>query len=548
MLLGKRCVDRSILKLKVVFVFLLSAFCLFASVNCQASQLIFGLDTAPDRLIPIKIKSPQTFPVSMQIFEGLFDLNEEGKVIPKIIQKWDTKDYKTWILHVREGVYFHRSPIFKNGTREVTATDVFYSVTRFCSSDSYPAFLLTDSVKGAKEFNQGKTGHVSGLKVVDRYTLKVELVRPIRFFLNTISTAWICVFPREMLSKEFSEKAGLSIAVGTGPYNLKSRTENEIVLEKNEQYWNKNDKPQIDKIVFKVVSNDQSRFVNLQRGNIDMMVLPSSLFPSVFDRNGILKERTGKKFRLKLATTFNSHFIGINNKLVPDVNLRRAMFWGTDREKMINTILYGYADQTGGTIPPGMNGYRPPFGKNLFDPEKAKSYLKITQYKGEPLELFVHDIGNSEQIGQIFQAQMARIGIKISLKKMDFNSVINRMVKGDCQLFSMFLEYVWSSPEPILINIFSTSKIPVPNFFQFSRPGVDKMLAHLYEIRDERESVNYCADISARIMEYAPAVFLYKQKYVVLYPRNMTGLEINGNNHYFLEKVRIDKGFEQNKK
>ena len=70
------------------------------------------------------------------------------------------------------------------------------------------------------------------------------------------------------------------------------------------------------------------------------------------------------------------------------------------------------------------------------------------------------------------------------------------------------------------------------------------MLAHLYEIRDEKESIKYCADISDNIMKDAPAVFLYRQKYVVLYPKNMTGLEITGNNHYFLEKVRIERGSE----
>lgn len=269
--------------------------------------------------------------------------------------------------------------------------------------------------------------------------------------------------------------------------------------------------------------------------------LPSSLFTSVFDKNGTLKDSVGNKFRLNLAETFNSHFIGINNKLVPDVNLRRAMFWGTDRGKMIDAILYGYGDQTGGTIPPGMNGYQSRFKNSLFDPEKAKFYLNKSQYKGEPLDLFVHDIGNSEQIGQIFQSQMARLGIKINLKKMDFNSVLNKMIKGDCQLFSMFFEYVFSSPEPILINLYSSSKIPVPNFMQFSKPEVDKMLAHLYEIRDEGESIKYCTDISARVMEDAPAVFLYRQKYVILYPKNMSGLEISGNNHYFLEKVSIDR-------
>ena len=540
MCFGRRYVFGSVLKLQIA-VLIVSVTVLLTWVNCQATQLVFGLDTSPDRLIPITIKNPQTFPVSMQVFEGLFDLSEEGKVIPKIVERWETKDYKTWIFHVRKGAYFHTSPIFKGGAKEVTAEDVFYALTRFCSADAYSSFLLTDSIKGAREYNQGKIGHVIGLKVMDKYRLQVELVQPERFFINRISTAWICVFPREADRKEFSDRMGLSMAVGTGPYTLESRTESEIVLRKNEKYWDKKNMPQVDRIVFRVIRNDQNRFVNLQRGNIDMMVLPNSLFPSVFNQNGTLKEKIGKRFNLKLAATFNTHFIGINNRLVPDADLRRAMFWGTDRKEMINAILYGYADQTGGTIPPGINGYQPPFGENLFDPEKSRAFLKKSNYRGEPLSLLIHDIGNSEQIGQIFQVQMSRIGIKINLKKMDFSSVLNMMVKGDCQLFSMFFEYVFSSPEPILINLYSTSKIPVPNFFQFSKPAVDKMLAHLYEIIDERESLKYCARIEAKIMEDAPAIFLYRQKYVILYPKDMTGLEVSGNNHYFLEKVRIAK-------
>jgi len=272
-----------------------------------------------------------------------------------------------------------------------------------------------------------------------------------------------------------------------------------------------------------------------------MMVLPNSLFASVFNRDGTLKKDSIGRHQIKIAATFNTHLVGINNKTVPDVNLRRAIFWGTNRQVIIDSLLYGYAEETGGPVPPGMNGYRPPFGNKLFDPEKAKAYLKKSAYRGEPLELLVHDIAQSEQVGQIFQAQMADIGIRILLKKLDFNSVINRIVKGDCQLFSKFFEFVFSSPEPVLINLFSTSKIPVPNFFQFSNPLVDKMLRSLYDMKNETESVEYCARISATIMEDAPADFLYRQKYVILYPKEMTGLEISGNNHYFLEKLRLKK-------
>ena len=67
------------------------------------------------------------------------------------------------------------------------------------------------------------------------------------------------------------------------------------------------------------------------------------------------------------------------------------------------------------------------------------------------------------------------------------------------------------------------------------------MLESLYDLKDEKASVRFCADIEARVMEDAPSIFLYRQKYVLLYPPNMTGLEISGNNHYFFEKIIIKK-------
>jgi len=520
---------------------LLLGILVFLSGACRpagVSQLIFGLASSPERLVPITLRNPETSPISMQIFEGLFDLTEEGEVVPRLIERWETKDYQTWTFHVRKGVYFHSSPIFQNETREVTADDIIYSLTRFSSPEAFPSFLLTDSITGAREYNQGKAKYVAGLKLIDTYTLVVELLRPQRFFLNCLSTAWICVFPKELDRKEFSDRVGLSIAVGTGPYALESRTENEVVLKKNERYWDRNNIPKIDKIFFRVIRSDQVRFANLQKGNINMMILPNSLFQAAFNRDGTLKESLRDKYKIKGVPSFNSHFIGINNKLVPDVNLRRAMFWGTNRDEMIKTILFGYADETGGTIPPGMNGYSPPFG-NVFDLEKAKVFLRKSNYKGEPLKFLVHEIGNSEQIGQIFQAQMSKIGINVVLEKLDYNSLINRMIKGEAPLFSMFVEYVFSSPEPVLINLFSTSKIPVPNFFQFSNKSVDKMLEELYDMKDEREAVRYSAEIESKVMDDVPAIFLYRQKYVILYSNNMEGLELSGNNHYFLEKLRF---------
>ena len=506
----------------------------------NAAQLVFGLDTTPERLIPIKIKNPQTAPVSMQIYEGLFDVNEQAKVIPRIVEKWETGDFKTWVFYVRKGVYFHKSPIFQDGQREVTAKDVVYSLTRYCSADSYWSFLLLEHIEGAKVFNEGKADTVSGLKVLDSYRLQVNLVKPVPFFINYISSPAIAVFPEELGRKQYAEQNGLSMAVGTGPFAFESMSETEVVLKKNDRYWNREYQPVLDTILFRVINNDQTRLVNLKRNNIDVMVLPTSLFQAVLNKDGSLKRQYEKNYHIKSIETFNSHFIGINNRQVTDINLRRAMFWGTDRRRISKYILYDYGQVTAGTVPPGLNGYMPPLETPLYNLEKARKYLEKSNYKGEPIELVVHNLANSEQIGQIFQSQMAEIGINIVLKKEDFGSAINRIVKGESPLFSMFFEYVFSSPEPILINLFSTAKIPVPNFFAFSNPAIDEMLAKLYSFEKPQASVDYCSDIEATVMKDVPGIFLYRQKYIVLYRNQYTNLEVSGNNHYFMEKIRAN--------
>jgi ABC-type transport system substrate-binding protein len=149
----------------------------------------------------------------------------------------------------------------------------------------------------------------------------------------------------------------------------------------------------------------------------------------------------------------------------------------------------------------------------------------------------VHELANSEQIGQIFQQQMKAIGVRIKLTKLDFNSVLSRMVKGDAALFSMFFEYVFSSPEPILFNLFTTAKRPVPNFWQFSNLGIDKEIESLRSVASRDESIKKSAAIEKAIMDESPAIFLYRQKYVVMYSKKFEGLVVNGHGHYQLEKL-----------
>lgn len=515
--------------------FLLS--CSSQTGNSQ-NQLLIGLDSEPERLNPITLKDPKTFKIAWQIYEGLIGLDEYGHVIPKIAEKWETEDNKTWIFHIRKGIKFHTSDIFDtpDKTRTVTAHDVLYSYTRFCSAESFSSFVLIDSIKGAKDFNAKKANSVKGLKVIDDYTFQIELNKPEPFFINRITTPWIAIFPKEAENDKFKDRWGFQIAVGTGPYQLISNTDNEVILEAHNNYWDKGRVPKVAKLVYRIIKNDQLRFSQLQRNNINLMELPSTLFPLVFDNDGTLKEKYMRNFTIKPVSTFNTHFIGMNLKKVQDVHLRRAMFYGTNRDKMVQQILYGYGEVIGGAVPPGMNGYVPKY-ENLYNLEKAREELKLSQYNGKEIELLVHDLANSEQIGQVFQKQMNDIGIKIKLVKLDFHSVIGKIIKGDTELFNMFMEYVFSSPEPLLINFFSTAKIPVPNFWNYSNKHVDKELEELRNITNRTSSVRRCNKIEKVITNDVPAIFLYRQKNVVMFSDEFRNLQLNQHNHFMFEVI-----------
>lgn len=510
----------------------------------EANRFVIGIESEPERLDPLTIKNPKTFILSWQIYEGLLGLDEAGNIIPVLAEKWETQDSKTWVFHIRKNATFHTSDIFgaPAKTRPVTAQDALWSYTVFCSSGAYSSFLLTDSVAGCADYNAGKAASVTGLKALDDHTLQITLNKPEPFFLNRLTTPWIAVFPKEAMGPAVKDKWGLELAVGTGPYRLKSLSSSEIVLEKNPDYWDKARLPGVTNLVYRVIKNDQIRFAELNKKKIDLMLLPTQLFPTVLDKKGELAEKYRSDFQIKTLETFNSHMIGINTVKVPDVHLRRALYFGTNRDAIVENVLYGFGEVTGGTIPSGMSGYVSPFdAKRLYDPKLAKEELKKSKYRNEELELFIHDLAGSEQVGQIFQQQMKELGVQVKLIKLDFNSVINRIVKGDAPLFSMFLEYVFSAPEPILSNFFTTAKRPVPNFWQYSNPRIDQEIESLRTIADRSASIRKSSAIEREIMDDVPANFLYRQKYAAMYSRKFAGLVVNGHSHFQLEKLRTAK-------
>jgi len=512
----------------------------------EGHELSFAIENELTNLDPIKSQEPYSLQVIGQIFEGLVSLDGHNQMVPVLAESWShNKDFTVWQFKIRKGVYFHEDDCFgPRRTREVSAQDVLYSFQRIVSKESYPAFVLADIVKGVGDFQTGKASDVSGFRVVGGDVFEVELQKPEAFFLHRITSPWFCVFPKEAVSLG-PDVFGRTNGIGTGPFLLKQRSDTEVVLEKNAHYW-RSTEGNLERLRFKVIKNEQIRLSELRNGNISMMRLPVSLIPGVLATSGSrpdefrLKPPFDRDFNVGAFPTFNSHFIGFNCDKM-DVHLRRAISFALDRNEIVKAITNGSGLLSTGTVPAGLLGYQPPYNGDIFDLERAKAELKQSTFNANTMtvDLLVHEKDNTELLGQLVQSQLQKIGLKVAIRKMDYNAVVDRMIKGETQAFALALEYVFSAPQPILINIFDSAKIPVPNFWHYRNPKVDADLEKLRHVDDQTKANAMCQRIEKQTIEDAPAAFLYQLRNLVIVRKNISGVAFNGHSIPLLWQVRV---------
>ncbi len=510
----------------------------------KKAELVVGVENDLTNLDPIKSQEPYSLRVIGQIFEGLVTLNSKNELEPALAEKWSPNaTFDTWTFEIRKGVFFHDDDCFGTArTREVTAQDVVDSFQRIVSKDSYPAFVLADALLGVKEFQEGKAASVSGLRVVGPKTVEMKLQQPEPSFLHRITSPWFTVFPKEAVALG-PDVFGRTKAIGTGPFKLVSRTDNEVVLERNPRYW----RPQsgnLERVSFRVIKNEQIRFSELKNGNLGLMVLPPALTPAAIAEgplpNGTYKLKPGfENFAVRGYPTFNSHFIGFNCDNL-DVHLRRALSLAINRQEILKTIVQGTGVITSGTVPPGLLGYQPPYSGDIFDLAKAREELKQSSFKPatQKVELLVHEKDSTELLAQLIQSQLKQIGVEISIQKLDYNAVVGRMIKGDTQAFALSIEWVFSAPEPILNNIFNSAKIPVPNFWHYRNAEVDKRFVELRSVGDRAKANAIAQAIEKQVVDEAPAAFLYQTHNLLIYRSNIDNASVNGHSIPLLWEAR----------
>lgn len=442
--------------------------------------------------------------VSARIFNGLVRFDEESKVIPDLAESYSTsRDGKRYRFNLRKGVRFH------NG-REFRAKDAKYSFERVLNPNTRsPRTWLFDRILGAREFMNGESPNVRGIRVLNDYTVEIEITEPFGPFLNLLAMPSACIVPSDEAEKEgFS-----SNPVGTGPFKVKEwKRGRELLLSANDDYFDK--RPKIKGIVYRIIPEDLTAIAEFESGNLDVIGVPSTEFRRYSESpkwSGLMMKSSG----------LNTFYLGLNCQRLPfdDKRVRQAINYAIDRERILKTILEGRAELAAGSIPPlllegGNKGYG-------YDPEKARALLKEAGVeKGFGFKIYQGVDQDTADIMEVVQQYLKDIGINTEIVQLEWSAFKDAINKGEADSFWLSWKADYPDPENFLFPVFHSSNWGAAgNRARFKDPHIDEVIEEAQREPDEGRRNALYSEAERMTIEEAPWVFFWhKNDYIIHQP------------------------------
>lgn len=357
----------------------------------------------------------QNWSMIKSLFDGLMDYEPGTTNLRKEIAEDYTisDDGKTFTFKLRKGVKFH------NG-RELNADDVKYSIERVVNPKTQsPGAGFFGSIVGFEDASAGKAEALSGITVVDPYTIKFELSRPDATFLHVLALNFAHIVPKEEV-----EKYGADFGkhpVGSGAFKMTEWTLGQrIVFERFKDYYNPS-LPKLDQITFEVGQEPVVALLRLQNGEVD--IPGDGIPPAKFIE--VTKDPNFKDLIIQ-GGQLHTGYVTMNVKIKPfdNVKVRQAVNMAINKDRIVR-IINGRAVPANQPLPPSMPGYAKDYKGYPYDPEKAKALLaEAGVADGFETELFVANTDPQPRIAQAIQQDLAAIGIKASIKSLAQANVI----------------------------------------------------------------------------------------------------------------------------
>ncbi len=484
----------------------------------EGDWLIYHIGAEPATLNPITATDAyESIVNSGNIYETLVKRdNETLEIIPLLADRWEiSEDKLVYTFSIKRGIKWHDGIQF-------TSHDVVFSYEK-----------IMDPKVDAPAL-RGYYKDIKRVEALDDYTVRFTYARP--YFLALEFCGGMNIVPKHIFENgDFNTNPAGRQPIGTGPYRfLKWETGKEIVLERNESYWGK--KPNIKRIVFKIITDPTVTLQVLKRGEIDF----SGLTPIQWSRQ-TSSERFKKHFEKLSYFTPNYSFIGwnTNTPFFKDKRVRTAMTYLVNRKLILEKILYNLGEVV--TNPFYINS--PEYDKSIkpypYDPLKAKQLLDQAgwvDHDGDGIRdkegvkfgfefLLPSGSVTGEQISTILKEELKKVGIKMNIRRLEW-AVFTKQLderKFDAVTLSWAMG-VESDPYQIW---HSSQAERGSNFVGFKNKEADQLIEKARTEFNRKKRIELYRRFAEIVYQDQPYTFLFCRKSTVALQRRFKGVKVH---------------------
>ena len=378
--------------------------------------------------------SAVNFPVIKNLYDSLIEYTPEGEAIPWLATEWTIADDNASVtLTLRDDVTFHSGA-------PLDSTAVATTLEKAADPELGKNLFATMSI-------------VSNWETPDASTVTINFNAPTADRQITDLLQFLSVIDPSGIDDVANTPAG------SGPFMLESRSlGTEINLVANPDYWGEG--PFVDGIHLTVFDDPDAASAALEEGTIDLIY-------NVSGREGKRLEEAG--FNLVLGPGPLVQVLRINPNKGPFQNqtFRQGMIYMLNREAILEVGYAGIGEVTVLPWAPNSAAVDPSFNETYaYNPERAQELFAesgLSEAEMSDFSMLVNSASaETVAISQLFQADLASVGINIELELLEGAEMTDRLLAGEFDVLFGGIGNVQKFPTRVATNsIYRTAANPV---------------------------------------------------------------------------------------
>jgi peptide/nickel transport system substrate-binding protein len=322
------------------------------------------------------------------VFDSLTEVAADGSLIGELAIDWEaTPDAKTWTFNLRQGVTFHNGKPFG-------ADDVIES-------------LQLHVAEGAKSAAQPIVAAISEMKKTGEHQVQFTLEAGNADFPYLMSDYHLLMYPAGQIEEAIAK------GIGTGLYEVTSFEPGvRMTARRVDSHYKGDSAGFFDELEYIAINDSTARMNALMTGQVD------AINRIDFKTEALLK--ANPMIRIQEVTGNQHYTFPMLTKVDPftDVNIRRALKYGINRQELVDKILLGHGLAGNDTpIGPANQYFHSEMEPLTYDLDKAKFYLKEAGLTELNIDLNVSDaaFNGAVDAAQLYQASAKGAGININV-------------------------------------------------------------------------------------------------------------------------------------